>query len=167
MGEKDDSEVVVLSDYVDLGDPKEESEEIPDPIATTISSEETTSVEGSGTTESESAETLKANITEESASITEEEEPSQENITKENELETATPLKDSSEELTDETEILAEELEIKPEEPLEEETTTTSTTLIPKTELPSGSSTAEPCENIILKDEEGNDKPLPTGMFQL
>lgn len=161
MGEKDDSEVVVLSDYVDLGDPKEESDEIPDPIATTISSEETTSVEGSGTTESESAETLKANITEESASITEEEEPSQENITKENELETDTPLKDSSEELTDETEILAEELEIKPEEPLEEETTTTST------ELPSGSSTAEPCENIILKDEEGNDKPLPTGMFQL
>ncbi|XP_065369004.1 cell surface glycoprotein 1 [Calliphora vicina] len=181
--EKNDSEAVVLSDYLDIenDNSKNQSSELEEvaqnSITTTVSSEETTSIEGSGS-EADSDEMTTLSPDGENTNISDEDKNEIEDIeadvtTENEEVESATVTTLASEERTDEPDVLTEEPENETLKPIieeenevitstsKEETTTTSTTVFAVTHIPSSSAKPEPCENMV-ESNETNDKPLPT-----
>ncbi|XP_037812208.1 uncharacterized protein LOC119603973 [Lucilia sericata] len=180
--EQNDSGADVLTDYLDIenNEEKKQSDEIEeeaqDLIATTISSEETNSIEGSGS----ETDTTEQSLDEETSTTLDEsksetDDPIMDTTAETEEVEATSATTEITEEETDQPDVLIEETEretVKPsmEEENEvitsttakEETTTTSTTVLAKTtDMPDKSVKPEPCENMIESDES-NDKPLPT-----
>ncbi|KAM7342778.1 mucin related 2B isoform 2-T2 [Cochliomyia hominivorax] len=153
LNEKDESAVEVLSDYVDMGEGKSESDE--QQPTTTDSSEETAGLtEGSGNTDADSEEFTTPNVEESNSAVTEEDETVKEDITTENKID--------SEELTDKPEALKEEPEVQTEKPLEEETTTTSTSSQPETSTSSQPETSTSSQPEPCKNEDDNENSLAT-----